>query len=86
MKIVPWQLAVGDYEVRWSSFVRVYSNLYTYKASKCKHTIIRLHHATSKFAPWNMGYVVPLNAYASIVQIYPYVMPPCIKLCTSYAT
>ena len=52
-------IAVGDYGICWE-FVRViclYSNLYTYKASDCKHTIISLHCATSKSSLWNMGYV-----------------------------
>ena len=34
-----------------------YSNLYTYKASECKHAIIGLHCATSKSSLWYMGYV-----------------------------
>ena len=39
------------------------SNLYTYKASKCKRTIIRLHCATSKSSLWNMGYVARVSAF-----------------------
>ena len=41
----------------------LYSNLYTYKASVCKRTIIRLHCATSKSSLWNMGYVARGGAF-----------------------
>ena len=47
-------------------FVRViwlYSSLYTYKASECKHAIIRLHCATSKSSLWKMGYVARGGAF-----------------------
>ena len=47
-------------------FVRVIclcSNLYTYKASACKRTIIRLHCATSKSSLWNMEYVARGGAF-----------------------
>ena len=39
---------------RWA---RSRSPNYTYKASECKRTIIRLHCATSKSSLWYMGYV-----------------------------
>ena len=57
MKIVPWRIVVG-YSVRWST-----CNLPVYKASECKHTIIRLHCATSKFSLWNMEYVANGGAF-----------------------
>ena len=47
-------------------FVRVtcqYSDLYTYKASECKHTILRLHCALSKSSLWNMEYVARGGAF-----------------------
>ena len=52
-----------------------FKSVYTYKASECKRAIIRLHCATSKSSLWYVGYVpvvVPLNAHASIVQVYIY--------------
>ena len=51
-------------------FVRViclYSNLYTYKASECKHANIRLACDTSKSSLWNMGYVARGGAFESII-------------------
>ena len=48
------------------------SNLYTYKASECKRTIIRLHCATSKSSLWNMEYVAcggALECPCTIVQV-----------------
>ena len=55
-------IVVGDYRVRWSSCnLHLYN--YTYKASKCKCTIIRLHCATSKSSLWNMEYVARGSAF-----------------------
>ena len=49
---------VGDYGVRMSTCnLPVFKSVYTYKASECKRTIIRLHCATSKSSLWNMEYV-----------------------------
>ena len=67
---MPWQLAVGDYGVRWG--LCNLPVLYTYKASVCNRTILRLHCATSKSSLWNMEYVArggALNAHASVVQV-----------------
>ena len=58
-----------------TAVIYLHSNLYTYKASKYKCAIIRLHCATYKSSLWYMGYVprtVPLNAHASVVQVYVY--------------
>ena len=43
--------------------IRLYSNLYTYKASEYKHATIRLHSATSKSSLWNMRYVARGSAF-----------------------
>ena len=50
-------------------FVRVISNLYTYKASECKRAITRLHCATSKSSLWNMGNVSHGGAFECL-RIY----------------
>ena len=53
----------------------MYSNLYTYKASECKCTIIRLTVLLLSLhcGTWDMYPVaVPLNAHASIVRVYMY--------------
>ena len=64
MKIVPWRLVVGDYRVRWSTCnLPVFKSVYTYKASECKHAIVRLHCATSKSSLWNMEYVARGGAF-----------------------
>ena len=48
----------GYYGVRWSTCnLPVFKSVYTYKASKCKRAIIRLHCATSKSSLWYMEYV-----------------------------
>ena len=40
----------------FTAVICLYSNLYTYKASECKHVIIRLHRATLSFhcGTWDM--------------------------------
>ena len=64
MKIVPWRLVVGDYRVRWSACnLPVFESVYTYKASECKHAIVRLHCATSKSSLWNIEYVARGGAF-----------------------
>ena len=49
--------------LEFARVICLYSNLYTYKASECKHAIIRLHCATSKSSVWNMGYVAHGGAF-----------------------
>ena len=63
MKIVPWQLVVGTTGYVGVRVIYLHSNLYTYKASKCKRAIIRLHCATSKSSLWNMEYVARGGAF-----------------------
>ena len=62
-----WPLAVRDYggALEFVHVICLYLNLYTYKASESKRTIIRLHCATSKSSLWNMGYVAHGGAFKS---------------------
>ena len=53
----------------WSPFIKLCKesasehSMYTYKASKCKRAIIRLHCATSKSSMWYMGNVPHGSAF-----------------------
>ena len=53
----------------FTAVICLYSNLYTYNASDCKCTIIRLHCATSKSSLWYMGYV-PCGGATELPHIY----------------
>ena len=54
-----------------TAVICLYSNLYTYKASVCKHTNITLHCATSMSSLWYMGYVhVPCSGALEHPRIY----------------
>ena len=53
----------------FTAVICLYSNLYTYNASDCKCTIIRLHCATSKSSLWYMGYV-PCGSATELPHIY----------------
>ena len=53
----------GDYGYVGARDLPVFKSVYTYKASECKHTIIRLHCATSKSSLWNMEYVARGGAF-----------------------
>ena len=75
--------AFGNYGVRSPNFARSlclnirFARIYTYKASKCKHAIIRLQCATSKSSIWyieNMyPMAVPLNAHMPTHLSYKYI-------------
>ena len=52
---------VGDNGVRGDRLY--FKSVYTYKASECKRTIIRLHCAASKSSLWYMGYVPQGGAF-----------------------
>ena len=66
----------GDYSSRG---LRGTLKFYTYKASECKHAIIRLHCATSKSSLWNMEYVAHGSAFE---HPHIYRTSTCIYTCT----